>query len=538
MKKHLHRISFQVMLFFSLALIVAALPGFFGWSYTSNKLVDPAIDTMLGEQSGLVVRSLGIPLTTGNMEVFEQQLTLMPGEIIHKVELIDALDGKIHYDSVSGKLQATEGDSVAQTLAQEKRLDHVIHDGDSYIEYVGIPIVSSCLRCHDGIVANSHKGHVGEVAAYFKIYADYSVVNAISASESRYLMVAAGAIVATLLAVMFFIRMALTRPTRLLHQSLEEIVSGEGDLTRRLPESDSELGEISALLNQLMQKIADILVPIKNMTADLHQTSQGLAQTASEAETVIETLNQSADGNAHAAAQLSTAVESVADTNNHIASHSQQTRQMASDGLEQVNGVVGRMNAVHNQTDAFTSKMEELDRSSGEISKITRTIDEIAFQTNLLALNAAVEAARAGGSAGKGFAVVAEEVRNLASRSAKAAEEIVGMIESVQTNTRSAMEQSQHNADQIEKGAADVNEIGSLMEEIVGSIVGVSDQIDNVASTTEEQSAAATEVAGYASSVKTSAAELRSTSVAVAESATEIDRRIKDLETLLNRFRT
>src|SRR6056297_3071 len=101
MKKHLHRISFQVMLSFSLALIVAALPGFFGWSYTSNKLVDPAIDTMLGEQSGLVVRSLGIPLTTGNMEVFEQQSTLMPGEIIHKVELIDALDGKIHYDSVS-----------------------------------------------------------------------------------------------------------------------------------------------------------------------------------------------------------------------------------------------------------------------------------------------------------------------------------------------------------------------------------------------------------------------------------------------------
>ena len=537
MKKHLHRISFQVMLFFSLALIVAALPGFFGWSYTSNKLVDPAIDTMLGEQSGLVVRSLGIPLTTGNMEVFEQQLTLMPGEIIHKVELIDALDGKIHYDSVSGKLPATEGDRVAQTLAREKQLDHVIHDGDSYIEYVGIPIVSSCLRCHDGIVANNHKGHLGEVAAYFKIYADYSVVNAISASESRYLMVAAGAILATLLAVMLFVRMALTRPTRLLQQSLREIVSGEGDLTQRLPERDSELGEISALLNQLMQKIADILVPIKNMTADLHQTSQGLAQNASEAETVIETLNQSADGNAHAASQLSTAVDSVADTNNQIASHSQQTRQMASDGFERVTGVVESMNAVHNQTDAFTSKMEDLDRSSGEISKITRTIDEIAFQTNLLALNAAVEAARAG-SAGKGFAVVAEEVRNLASRSAKAAEEIVGMIESVQNNTRSAMEQSQHNADQIEKGATDVGEIGSLMEEIVESIVGVSDQIDNVASTTEEQSAAATEVAGYAGSVKTSAADLRSTSMAVAESATEIDRRINDLETLLNRFRT
>jgi methyl-accepting chemotaxis protein len=128
---------------------------------------------------------------------------------------------------------------------------------------------------------------------------------------------------------------------------------------------------------------------------------------------------------------------------------------------------------------AMIASMTHIQESSQKVSKIIRTIDEIAFQTNILALNAAVEAARAG-EAGMGFAVVAEEVRNLAQRSALAAKDTSALIEESIANAQQGDRHVRAVAEAFATISTSVTQAKKLVDDVSGASRQQTQGIDQV----------------------------------------------------------
>ncbi|MCK8123927.1 methyl-accepting chemotaxis protein [Pseudoalteromonas sp. 2CM39R] len=123
------------------------------------------------------------------------------------------------------------------------------------------------------------------------------------------------------------------------------------------------------------------------------------------------------------------------------------------------------MNELAQQMEQAAQEISALDKQSQQIAAIVQSISSIAEQTNLLALNAAIEAARAG-EQGRGFAVVADEVRQLASRTSKATEEIVEVVNNNQSLTQNTVKVIEQGKVKAEQGVSLSNESGQVMEDI------------------------------------------------------------------------
>ncbi len=232
----------------------------------------------------------------------------------------------------------------------------------------------------------------------------------------------------------------------------------EGNLTHRIgdfPEAYAQVrDDFNAAVTQLQETVRAIAAAtreVSNATAEVSLSTTDLSQRTEEQAASLE--------------QTSAGMEQMLATVRKNAESAQQ----ASDAAGSTRGTADRGGQVVAQA---IEAMTLIEQSSVKVSDIIGVIDEIARQTNLLALNAAVEAARAG-DAGRGFAVVASEVRSLAQRSSQAAKDVKDLITT--------------SDGQVKSGADLVRRTGASLDEIVTSIKGVADIVQEIASASAEQ---------------------------------------------------
>ncbi|MGD8452376.1 MAG: methyl-accepting chemotaxis protein [Phycisphaerae bacterium] len=210
---------------------------------------------------------------------------------------------------------------------------------------------------------------------------------------------------------------------------------------------------------------ARVTGPINRLIEGLNAGADQVHDAASEVSSASQRIAQGASEQSAALQQSSRALGEVAGTTRANAGRAQEASELSAQA---------RTAAEHgDQTMArLDTAMTAINESSGQISKIIKVIEEIAFQTNLLALNAAVEAARAG-EHGKGFAVVADEVRNLAQRAAQAAGDTTGLI--------------QDSIGKTKEGAEVAGEVAQALGTMVGDVNKITDLINAIAQASQEQ---------------------------------------------------
>ncbi|QOV63046.1 methyl-accepting chemotaxis protein [Kosakonia pseudosacchari] len=407
---------------------------------------------------------------------------------------------------ISTPFQTDEETTIAADI--KKRFDIVMASAQRKITFIKNP------TAYDRDVVDEAKQRVAlqEASEQYLVFAEHLITNFSETSHNDTQRMTFFAFFALALAIISAVGSRIWLKRTIFNRLQQAVVSFQaiagGNLSNKIDiGAQNEIGQMLQEVEHMRQSLTDTVYGIRNGVKQIYSNAQEIATSNNDLSSRTEQQASALQETAASMEELKITVRQNAD-NAHSA---QQLAESASASAQKGGEVMINLDKI----------MTEITANSRQIADINSVIDSIANQTNILALNAAVEAARAG-EQGRGFAVVAGEVRNLAKRSADAAKEIRQLINTCVAN--------------MNIGSQEVELAGSSMQEIVKSVIQVTDIMAEITSASDEQSTGINQIAQAVNEMDLVTQQNASMVENAARTATSVEEHASDLEQIVAQF--
>jgi methyl-accepting chemotaxis protein len=352
------------------------------------------------------------------------------------------------------------------------------------------------------------KNYAGQPIAVMELVKDTTEYEAASASSQRNLIIGASVILAAAALLAFLLGRGMSRPLTAITDVMNRLSSGDTDVTIPGGDRKDELGSMAGAVDVFRRNmiesrtLRDAQEAAKQQAelekkalqrqmadrfeADVKSVVGAVARATEDMQRVAAKITESVNGTSEQAAAAAAASEEASASVSTVAAATEQLASSVTEIGRQVTHSSDVADAAVAKAAQTTEMVGSLAAAGEKIGDVLRLIGAIASQTNLLALNATIEAARAG-DAGRGFAVVASEVKELASQTAKATEEIAGQVSAIQTSTGDCV--------------TAIGSIGDTIREISGIATTIAAAVEQQGSATREIARSVQQVAAGTSEV-------------------------------------
>ncbi|MFN1600386.1 methyl-accepting chemotaxis protein [Vibrio harveyi] len=509
-------------------------------------IASPRVNT--NDAGSFLTTSISIPLIVESMPIgflgIELRLDQLASIAINSDQSLFAGAGKVSMISLDGTLLASDsntdspGQPFSSSTISNDNLTDLLFGGEAKVEW---DASGEWMTVFSPIqIANQTWGVIFEMPRS-AVLADADQLDALITNKMQdgviiELSVGVALVVVGLITTGLLAK-TLVKPIREVVARLEDISTGEGDLTQRLEaKTDDEIGQLARAFNRFLERLQ---LTIKEVS----ETSRQIADKTEHAKHVVAVTRNSSDSQFKEVDLVATAAEEMTQTAALVVQNAEVAVKVAGEASESAENGQKVILASEAQMQKLLLTMmnavpvvEELAKNNASITEILSVIEGISEQTNLLALNAAIEAARAG-EQGRGFAVVADEVRSLASRTQSSVGEIRDVIANVQKGTQAVVESITEGNQSAQSSSQQVNMAVEELQKVFESIAAISDMNNQIVKAAEEQQSVSNEVNQSVANIRDLSREILNQAQTSENTGIEMTSLSDQQQTLMSQFK-